>query len=115
MTKIQKVWLGIFLAMFIVPEVLFSFLVSTIFSLLGRKFYFIYQLFIKEQFFTDNPAYLFISICIEIIGLLGLLMFNIKYNKSKAKQIYSILLVFVLICLCVIFYIGYSISNISFP
>ncbi len=114
MKKQQKIWLGIFLAMFVVPEVLFSFLVSSIASMFSKNFPFLYQVFIRPQFFVDNSGLLFFALAIEWVGVLGLIIWNIKFNGFKSKKIITALFLIILIWLTIIFLLGYVISNINF-
>jgi hypothetical protein len=113
MTKTQKIWLWVSVAMFVVPEVLCSFLLSSFANLLGRELSPLYTIFIKQQFFTDHPMYLFLLLAIEIAGLLILLIINIRYRKSV---IISILLSILLLWLLFVLYIGYVVAfSMSFP
>lgn len=116
MTKIQKVWLWVSVLMFIIPEILFSFIVSFFASLYGvGNFPFLYEHFINPQFFIDNPIYLFIALSIECFGMLGLLICNIKFNHHKYKIIPTVIIALILILLLFIFFAGYSVTNMSFP
>ena len=116
MTKIQKVWLWVFSAMFIIPEILFSFIVSFFASLYGvGNFPFLYEYFINPQFFIDNPTYLFIILIIECLGMLGLLVWNVKFNNYRYKIILTAITTLTLILLLFIFFVGYLVSNMSFP
>ena len=115
MAKKQKVWLGVFLAMFIVPEVLFSFLISSIASLFGYIFPSLYTFFINPQFFVDHAIYLFGFLFMELLGVLGLLVLNFKFNEGKYRKIITAILGLIFISLSIIFYLGYIIANISFP
>ena len=112
MKKKEKIWFWIFLIMFILPEFIFSFLISSISSFLGVvSFPFIYKMFVSQQFFIDNQIYLFLALVVEFLGLLGLLISNIRFSNNKFIRI---LLVVLLIFLGFTFIIGYSISNMSF-
>lgn len=112
MTKKQKVWLGIFLAMFVVPEVLFSFITVSLAQLLGKTApSFLFDL--HRQFFIDHPVYLIGALAIELMGVLSLLIFNFKHKKIKAV---SVALAIIFLWLSVIFYVGYMLSfETSFP
>ena len=114
MTKSQKIWLGVFLAMFIVPEVIFSFLISSLASLFSFGFSPLYKAFINPQFFIDHPGYLYIFLLIEWFGVLGLLILNAKHNFGKYRTLGTVALSILLVLLIIIFYIGYAISNINF-
>ena len=116
MTKIQKVWLWVSVLMFLVPEILFSPIISFFDSLYGvENFPFLYKHFLNSQFFIDNSVYLFIVLGIEYLGVLGLLIWNIKFNKYKYKIILTVITTLILILLSFIFLVGYSVTNMSFP
>ena len=113
MTKMQKVWMWVFIAMFAVPEILF---LTTPLSILSFTNNFsamninppIYYL-VNSQFFTDQPIYLLLVIAIEWVGVLGLLLIGVK---SK-KRIPTILLGIVLLWLSVDLYFAYIISTMG--
>lgn len=102
LTKTQKIWLWVFLAMFMIPEMLFSFVISVI-ELFGLDFNPLYTLFINQQFFIDSPIYLFIFNIIELIGVLGMLIISIKLNR----KIISVILGIVLVWLIFVIFLGY--------
>jgi len=113
MTKIQKIWLGISAAMFLVPEVFFSFSFLSIANLFGKDFSPLYTFFIDQQFFVDYPAYLFLALVIEWLGVLALLVLSIKCNN---KKFIIVLLSILLLWLSFVLYVGYVISiSMSFP
>lgn len=79
LSKVQKVWLWIFGAMFVVPEVLWGNLVKVFkISLLP-----VYK---DVQLFTDKPIIAFLVIIIEIVGLSGVIYLLNK--KSLVKNVY---------------------------
>ena len=102
LTKNQKTWMWIFIAMFAIPEITFSFIISLI--PIGMSP--LYTVLINKQFFLDNPIYLLVSQFIELIGVLGLLYLSIK---SKRK-ILSVLLSIVVLLLIFIAYVGFVVS-----
>lgn len=108
MTKPQKIWMWIFIAMFAVPEILFSFVLSFV-DFLGKNIAPLYLLFTPYHFFIDHPVYLLIAEAIEWLGVLGLFVISIK-NK---KLIFVILLGIVLLWLSVNFSMGYIISTMT--
>ena len=103
----QKTLLGIFLGMFVVPEILFSFIISSVLFLFGINFPFILGQFINPQIFTDNQNITFLFIGIEWLGILGLIFQNTKFNKTKSKTILTIVLSLLLIFLTLVFYTAY--------
>lgn len=104
----QKVWLGIFLAMFIVPEILWG-------NLLGLVH--IKPVYNNTQFFEDKPIYLFVIFIIEIIGVGGLIYLLKKFTPINkwANMIIAIILWLLLLVLVVALYEAYVITHISFP
>ena len=66
MTKKQKVWLGVSLAMFVVPEVLWG----AIIKILDVSFVPVYK---DPQFFYDHPFFALLLIVVELIGISGLI------------------------------------------
>ncbi len=114
MTKTQKIWLWISLAMFFIPEIFFSPIISFFASLYGvTNFSFLYEHFINPQFFIDNPIYLFIILSIECLGMLGLLIYNIKFNQHRYKIVLTIITTLILILLLFIFFVGYAVTNMG--
>ena len=114
LNKKQKIWLYIFGAMFLIPEILFLNIVSSIFALLnnfsatGIKAPISY--IFDSQIFYNNPSYVLALISIEWVGVLGMLIVSIK-NK---KNIIAILLTIVLIILSIVFGLGYMVSHMGF-
>ncbi len=108
MNKYQKIWIWIFLGMFLIPELLFSPVISFVLFLFGIDLNYLMTKFVNQQFFTDNQIFIFIAVMVELLGVLGLLILNIKFNKNKLKNLYSILLFLLIILLTFIFYVGLS-------
>lgn len=104
----HKIWMWIFIAMFAVPEILFSFLLSII-DFSGKNIIPLYSFIISHQFFIDNSIYLLIANFIEWLGALGLIIISIKHNK----KILAFLLAIILLWLSVELYFGYAISNMG--
>ena len=105
----QKIWMWIFIAMFAIPEILFSIILSSIINYHGKDFLTLSSLFVNGRFFINNPFYFFITIIIEMIGVLGLLVISVKTKKI----IFIILLGIILLWLLLIFFLGYVSNNIS--
>jgi len=110
MEKMQKIWLWVFGAMFVVPEIVFSFIVLSISNFLGKNFDSLYSLGIKANIFPNNSVYLFVALAIEWIGVLGLLITSIKLRK----YIIAILVGMILIWLSLVFFYLYGVSNMGF-
>ncbi|MDE2030817.1 MAG: hypothetical protein KGI58_00955 [Patescibacteria group bacterium] len=111
MTQKQKIWLWISLAMFIVPEVLFSFLLSSFLFFFGVSGPYLIGFLINPQFFVDNKDINLLLILIELFGILGLLIFNIRFNKNNSKSILSLILSILLLFTIFIFYVGFSMRH----
>ena len=109
MTKTQKIWMWIFIAMFAVPEILFSIVPSSIINYSGKDFLTLSSFFIDSRFFINNPGYFFTTLIVELAGIIGLLILSIKSNK---KIIY-ILLGIILLWLIFIFFLGFMANSIS--
>lgn len=108
MTKKQKIWLGIFVAMFVVPEVLWGGLASTF---LNYK-----PIFDFSQFFRSNQFVIGILVLPQIIALVGLLVLNYKCQKNKTiSYIIGVILFLTLIVFLALVYTSYSFSYASFP
>jgi len=109
MLKIQKIWMWIFIAMFALPEILFSTILSSILNYSGKSFLTLSSLFVGSRFFINNPLYFFIILVMEMISILGLIIISIK-NK---KIILTVLLAMILLWLMFVFFLGYVSNNIS--
>ncbi len=101
----QKIWLWIFGAMFIIPEILFSFVLS-ILDFLKVNINPLIYFFINNQFFIDHPIYLLFANAIEWAGVLGLLVMSIKSKKI----VFIFLLTAILLWLSLDFYFGYVLT-----
>lgn len=112
MTKMQKKLLWLFGAMFLIPEILFSFILISIINFSNGNIKPLYSLIINEQFFIDNTIYLILFMFIEWIGILGLLILNIRLNKKLIATLLGIILLW----MTFIIFVGYIISaSMSFP
>lgn len=110
MSKVQKIWLWIFGAMFLVPEVLWGNLLK-IFKI---SFLPVYR---NVQIFTENPNIAFLVIIVEIIGVSGIIYLLSKKDLGvsiKLKYILNTLLVIILLILLMSLYLSYGVSQISF-
>lgn len=112
MKKKQKVWFLIFMGMFIISEILFSPMISFVSFLFGINFPpMVMSHILGEQFFYGDQNLVFIALIIEILGLLGLLFFNIKFNNKKYKILITIILFLLLVVTSFIFYFAFTIRN----
>lgn len=113
MKKIQKVWMWIFIAMFAIPEILFFTTPSFILSIINNfrevnvnpPIYF----FISPQFLIDHQLYTILSLVVEWLGVFGLFMLSMKFNK----KLFIILLGIVLLWISLIVFLGYVFSTMS--
>jgi hypothetical protein len=103
MSKVEKIWLWISVAMFAIPEILFFTSSALITSINGGNLYEFSSLVVNYKFFVRYPIYLLVIIVIEFLGILSLLVFSAK----KKKILLAILLLLVLIWLFFIFAIVY--------
>ena len=115
MTKKQKVWLGVFLAMFIVPEVLLSPVGNLIYSLMQNSNN--VKIF-RPNILTvsDNTNLLLYILLVQLIGVSCSLIFVIKAKVNIWLKLLCIIVLstFLLITLF-IFYIAFSLRHgISF-
>jgi uncharacterized membrane protein len=110
MTKIQKIWLGIFLAMFVVPEVLFG-------PMLGSLGFFMHiklTSILSGQLITDYPSVAYFVLMLESVGVVGLFaVINKKGEKKiKAIELINIILVVIAILLLFAWYITLSFDGV---
>ena len=117
MQKSQKIWLWVFLIMFFVPEIFFSFLPTFFAFMLGySEFPSIISEILTDNFLESNTIFVDLFLGIEYLGLLGLFIWNIKFNNHKIyKWTVAILSGLILIILSLIVLLVYSVSNMSFP
>ena len=99
MTKKQKVWIGIFLAMFIMPEVLWSPVGNTLYSFF-QSGKIVSQVFRSNFLLEYRYESLFkIIITMQLIGIVLALFYAIKYRKNIRNLVFW---PFVLICLLLV-------------
>jgi hypothetical protein len=103
MTKKQKIWLAVFGAMFLVPEVLWG----PIFGLWSIN---------KKIFDLDNRFYLTLIVLLQFIGCTGLTFIVYRFKKFK-NILYWLALLFLLFCILrsgYLLYLFYAVKDISF-
>ena len=119
MTKIQKIWMWIFIAMFAIPEILFYFTPLSILSFINNfsetNIKPIAYSFVNPQFFTDNPIYLLLFLAIEWLGVLGLLIMSIKSKKKILSILLGIIILWLSFLIPISFILIYVFSTMSFP
>lgn len=108
-TKMQKILLYVFGAMFLIPEVLWG----NIIKILNFPFIPIYR---DVAIFTNKPIVAFIIILFEIFGVGGIIYLLNKRNNIKisVKIILNIFLGIIFIILILSFYLSFVITKISF-
>lgn len=113
MTKKQKIILAVFLAMFIVPEVLWSPVGNTVYELTqsGNVIPFRHNFLMV----SDNLVYFRMVNFIQFIGILSSLIVSLKVKGEKfLNWLFLIILsVVTLVNLCVL-YLSFALANISF-
>ncbi len=117
MTKTQKVWLWVFIAMFIVPEALWSPVGNTIYSLFqsGKR-----HPEVLRANFLFNYQYenlLKLIVVVQFIGVTLSLFYLIKYRKSISTLIFFLLFIinFLLFIITALVFYLLIIFNPSFP
>jgi len=108
MTKIQKIWMWIFIAMFAVPEILFLSIPLSLANILGYNFSAPVAIIFGDQFLSNNAIF-FIFALAELVGAGGLLILFVRTKKIAV----SIFLAIILIWLLFIFYIAGVYSTMS--
>lgn len=119
MTKKQKIWLWIFIAMFVVPEIFWSPVTNFYYELTqtnqgGGTRPFNYN-FLQN---SDNVNYLKTTIFIQLLGVVLFIMFWFKNkNKINSKVLFwTVFLLALLICLVSLFALYFFIAfNPIFP
>ena len=110
MTKLQKVWMWLSLAMFLVPEVLFFTTPALLMSFSGESFSQISSLVINYKFFLNYPIYLLIVIVVEFLGVLGLFLLSIKSNKILTTILSFAILLWLIFIFAIVYITGFSMS-----
>jgi hypothetical protein len=111
MTKIQKITLGIFLAMFIVPEVVWSPVGNLAYSLLQNSNH--AQVF-RLNFLTssDNINFLLFLLFFQLIGIIGSLVLIVQAKINLwIKSILIFILLLLLLITGLLFYIAFSLRH----
>ena len=115
MTKAQKIWLWVSVALFVVPEVLWSPVGNLVNDLLQNSNE--VQIF-RPNFLTDsdNTTSLLFVLFIQVVGLVSSLIIvsKLKINIWIKSSVIIILVLFLLVT-GLLFYIGFSLRHgISF-
>ena len=110
LSKKQKVWLYIFGAMFLIPEILWGNIINIL------QIYFL-PIFKNRQIFIDKPIIAFFIIVVEIVSVTGFIyLFNSNDNKINkvTKYIINVLLSIIFLILAISLYLSFVMSRISF-
>ncbi len=111
MPRIQKVWLGIFTVMFVVPEMLWSPVITLVYSFLQNSSN--VKVF-RPNFITnsDNTNLLLFFLAFQLTGLIGalVLILKVKFNLWF-KSILILILLLMLIITGLVFYIAFSLRH----
>jgi len=106
LSKMQKIWLGIFGAMFLIPEILFLNIIAFVSILFfSKEIPTIASLFFK----SISPIIFLIILFVEIIGVLGLAIFCMKLKR----KLLAILLGIIVLWLSFIFLFINTLSQMS--
>ncbi len=104
MSKTQKIWLSIFLGMFIVPEVIWG-------STFG------YLSLTNRLFQESNKSLLLLVLLVQIVGCAGAIIYLIKNQIRKNILFWVIVAILILVLFksLFLFYVIFATKNISFP
>jgi hypothetical protein len=109
MTKIQKIWLCIFVVMFVIPELLFGPALGGVNFLLHTKF----SSLLSSQLTSENIIVAYTVLLLESAGIVGLLVI---IQKIKSKEFIKILvntfIIFVMLALILVWYISLTLDGI---
>jgi hypothetical protein len=98
MNKIQKIWMGIFIAMFAIPEILWSPILNFYYEFWqSGKSGDVHPL--RDNFFnnSDNWNYLKLVIFIQLVGSILFLIYSIINKKNIKLTSYLLLIIISLI------------------
>ncbi len=114
MTKLQKIWLGVGLGMFIIPEILWSPITNIIYSLFNANNH---SLVLRQSFLfdADKVVYLTLVLGVQLIGVIMYLVNIARIQNGFLKYFGCVLSVLALLFNCFALYILFSLRNgISF-
>ena len=110
MTRTQKIWMWIFIAMFAIPEILFLTTPALVSSFSGKSFSEISSLIVNYKFFLNNPLYLLFIVAIEWVGVLGALVLSIKSNKTVLSVLLGTILLWLFLAFGLVYITGFSMN-----
>lgn len=90
MEKIRKIWFWVFLAMFLLPEILWSSILNMTNAILQNNNV---TIFFRPNFLmqSDNRSLLLFVLVIQLIGILGLIVQIYRRNFNKYFKILILL------------------------
>ena len=96
MNKKQKIWLGVFLGMFIVPEILWSPVTNVVYGLIQNSNH---VKSFRSNFLTnsDYNVFLILFLFIQFIGLIGTFILIKKNNLTYRYKLFLILIILILL------------------
>lgn len=110
MSKIQKIWFGVFLVMFLVPEILFGPILGLI-SNYNSNFWL--PIFKNSESINDSAILMNLVLIVEFIAAVGITTINFKYFRANKifRTIFGVLAI--LVCLYLLFatYLFNSLDN----
>ncbi len=111
MTKTQKIWLAVFLGMFLVPELLWSPVGNFIYELSIQAHSSSTRPF-RDNFLqnSDNIYILYTVFTIQLIGLLITIIYLLIFREQFKNKLLFWLLIFVLFILAIVVFLTYGLS-----
>jgi hypothetical protein len=108
MTKTQKIWLGIFLAMFVVPEIVWAPVTNLIYEFMQNTNN---TLPYRNNFLMnpDNITWLSVVLAIQLLGSIFSIVLLFK-NKTKGLIFWSIISLLIILALVILFLFYLSIT-----
>ena len=101
-------WISV--AMFALPEILFFTTPALLMSILGKSFTEISSLLVSYKFFLSYPLFLLFITAVEWVGVMGLLILSIKFNKKVFAILSGILLLWLFFVFGLVYIAGFSIN-----
>lgn len=111
MEKSKKIWLGVFLGMVIVPEVLWSPITNFIYELLQNS----NHVKVLRDNFINNPDHissLILCILVQLIGLIFIFLFILKTRFNWVLKVMALLVIIIsLVIVGLVFFLVFSLRH----
>ena len=109
MSKTQKIWLGICIAMFIVPEILWGPVLSVL-NLINIQVPVIFQ---SSETLQNNFSLIILILLCQFIGLVGFFILIKRHpGISRLKKSFALsVTIILLICLVIVTYLSYALDQ----